>query len=59
MRYLGVANPSPSFRAGSAAPAPNTTTGPQSAPASTSYAVPVAAVAGVALLAWFATRKGR
>jgi hypothetical protein len=26
---------------------------------STSYAVPVAAVAGVALLAWFATRKGR
>jgi hypothetical protein len=59
MRYLGVANPSPSFRAGSAAPAPNTTTGPKSAPASTSYAVPVAAVAGVALLAWFATRKGR
>lgn len=59
MRYLGIATPSPSFRAGSAPPAPNTTTGPQSAPASTSYAVPVAAVAGVALLAWFATRKGR
>ena len=60
MRYLGIANPAPSFRAGSAAPAPNTTTGPQSAPASTSYAVPVAAaVAGVALLAWFASRKGR
>lgn len=60
MRYLGVADPSPSFRAGSAAPAPNTTTGPQRAPASTSYAVPVAAAAaGVALLAWFATRKGR
>lgn len=59
MRYLGIASPSPSFRAGSAAPAPNTTTGPQTAPASTSYVVPVAAVAGVALLGWLATRKGR
>lgn len=60
MRYLGIATPAPSFRAGSTAPAPNTTTGPQSTPDSTSYAAPVAAaVAGVALLAWFATRKGR
>jgi hypothetical protein len=65
MRYLGIATPSSSFRAGSAAPAPNTTTGPntatgpQTAPASTSYVVPMAAVAGVALLGWLATRKGR
>lgn len=61
MRYLGIANPAPSFRAGSSAPAPNTTTSnvpPRSTPSSSSSAATIAVGAGVVGLAlWYFSRR--
>lgn len=58
MRYLGIASPSPSFRAGSSAPAPNTTTahGAPNGTGSNALAY-VLAAGGVSLVGWLLLRK--